>query len=102
MGHFSRRRARLRPEYADLYPRVVPGLWLGARRVAAVVRRSDPSARLRELAGERTLPAVHFEFRGGPRNAVLRLEERGRASDRTVSCPGEVEDAAEATGIGRL
>jgi hypothetical protein len=97
LGHFHRRRARLRPEYAALYPGVVAGLWLGARRVAGIVRRSDPTARERERAAERLLPEAHFEFRGGPRAPGPRLGQRDRATDRAPLNPGQSDDAAEGT-----
>ena len=60
------REARLRPEYAHLYPMLVPGAWdaaaLTADKVAAI--------RLQQLADtyvlhDRVLPEAHFEFRGG-------------------------------------
>ena len=60
------REARLRPEYAHLYPMLVPGAWdaaaLTADKVAAI--------RLQQLADtyvlhDRVLPDAHFEFRGG-------------------------------------
>jgi hypothetical protein len=60
------REARLRPEYAHLYPMLEPGAWQpaaqAAERVAAV--------RLLQLADtfvlhDRVLTDAHFEFRGG-------------------------------------
>ena len=61
-----RREARLRPEYAHLYPMLKPDAWysaaLTAEKVAAI--------RLLQLADayvlhDRVLPDAHFEFRGG-------------------------------------
>lgn len=61
-----RREARLRPEYAHLYPMLEPDTWdsaaLTAERVAAT--------RLLQLADtyvlhDRVLTDAHFEFRGG-------------------------------------
>ena len=60
------REARLRVEYAYLYPMLEPGAWMpaaeAAERVAAV--------RLLQLADtfvlhDRVLTDAHFEFRGG-------------------------------------
>lgn len=93
MGFFCRRRARLRPEYASLYPRVVAGIWLGARRVAGIVRRSDPTAGARERAAERLLPETHFEFRGGRSAPDRRQVDYSRAADDVTLRPGQVEDA---------
>ena len=66
------REARLRPEYAHLYPMLKAGTWdsaaLTAERVAAI--------RLLQLADayvlhDRVLSDAHFEFRGGtPRRAL--------------------------------
>jgi hypothetical protein len=66
------REARLRPEYADLYPTLTPGQWEPAARVAeAVLAR----LLLLEISDaplqDRVLGEEHFEFRGdapdGPR-----------------------------------
>lgn len=59
------REARLRPEYADLYPALEPGVWLPATTVGQqlllwhLAKAVTPS-------GERLLADEHFEFRGGP------------------------------------
>lgn len=61
----ARREARLRPEYAGLYPGVRAGIW----EPAAVVVDRIVAARL--LGGEspamggRVLSDGHFDFRGG-------------------------------------
>jgi hypothetical protein len=81
MHFFGRRRVRLRPAYALLYPHVLDNVWLGARRVASLVRRTDPTARQRERAGERLLPDEHFEFRGQPRAGAARSGRSTRSSD---------------------
>jgi hypothetical protein len=60
----SSREARLRPEHADLYPALKPGVWEPA---AALGRRllvwslAQPKA---VRFGPRLLPDGHFEFRG--------------------------------------
>jgi len=61
------REARLRPEYAEWYPGVVPGVWHNAKwlmeRVLQQVRHGSPSWAI----DGRPLPASHFEFQGaGP------------------------------------
>ena len=60
------REARLRPEYAHLYPMLEPGAWLPA----AVAAEKVASVRLIQLAEtyvlhDRVLTDAHFEFRGG-------------------------------------
>ena len=60
------REARLRPEYAHLYPMLEPGVWVSAAGTAEKVA----AARLLQLADnyvfhDRVLIDAHFEFRGG-------------------------------------
>jgi hypothetical protein len=60
------REARLRPEYAHLYPMLVPDAWEPAAETAAKVA----AWRLLQLADtyvfhDRVLADAHFEFRGG-------------------------------------
>jgi hypothetical protein len=67
-----RREARLRPEYAHLYPMLEPGQWESAAGTADKVA----ATRLLQLEDayvlhDRVLPEVHFEFRGGsPRKQI--------------------------------
>jgi hypothetical protein len=66
------REARLRPEYAHLYPMLEPGAWESAASVAEKVA----AIRLLQLADtyvlhDRVLTDAHFEFRGGtPRRHI--------------------------------
>ena len=60
------REARLRPEYAHLYPMLEPGAWVSAAFTAEKVAAS----RLLQLVDayvfhDRVLTEAHFEFRGG-------------------------------------
>jgi hypothetical protein len=60
------REARVRPEFAHLYPMLKPGDWLPAAEVADKVA----AIRLLQLADtyvlhDRVLIDAHFEFRGG-------------------------------------
>ena len=77
------REARLRPQYADLYPTLTPGVWEPAARVAEVVL-----ARLLLLeishTPDRVLPEEHFEFRGETTAGTPRPGTRGRSADRSV------------------
>lgn len=74
------REARLRPEYADLYPELTPGQWEPAARIAEVVLARYLLQRMTDAPGERTLDESHFEFRGGAEPA--RRPARRRAADR--------------------
>jgi hypothetical protein len=71
-----RREARLRAEYAHLYPMLEPGQWESAASTANKVA----ATRLLQLEDayvlhDRVLPEVHFEFRGGlPRKRISSSE----------------------------
>jgi hypothetical protein len=65
-GISMRREARLRPEYAQLYPMLEPGKW----ESASVMAEKVAAIRLLQLADtyvlhDRVLADAHFEFRGG-------------------------------------
>lgn len=66
------REARLRPEYAHLYPMLRAGAW----EAAAVIADKVVAIRIQQLADayvlhDRVLPDAHFEFRGGsPRRHI--------------------------------
>jgi hypothetical protein len=73
------REARLRPEFADLYPAIEPGVWLPATTVGQQLLLWH-LAKAQTPQGERLMGEEHFEFRGGirlgGRNGV-----RSRAGD---------------------
>ena len=74
------REARLRPEYADLYPGVKPDVWLPATVVGQQLLLWH-LATAATPQGERLMADGHFEFRGGfargPSNG-----DRTRAGDQ--------------------
>ena len=74
----------LKPEYAEFYPGLEPGVWqpVGVllQRIAALVAR-DPS-KSGVITGERTLRDDRFEFRG--------------ASDRPEGWPGSLSRLSDA------
>lgn len=78
------REARLRPEYAHLYPGIEPGAWEPAAELsdrALACRLLQPSGGFALAA--RVLGGGHFEFRGGegPRlGRPLRLAQDPRAA----------------------
>jgi hypothetical protein len=60
------REARLRPEYAHLYPGLTPGRWEPASRIAEVVLANVLLHQMGEAPmPDRLLDEAHFEFRGG-------------------------------------
>ena len=59
------REARLRPEYADFYPGVPPGIWLPAADLGATLLMQHLRAPAPPELGNRLLDESHFEFRGG-------------------------------------
>ena len=66
------REARLRPEYADLYPGIDPGVWFTAATLAEHLDLRRTRAGEADAGGPRTLPPEHFEFRGGERPVGIR------------------------------
>ncbi len=75
------RKARLRPEFAHLYPGLIPGQWEPAARIAEVVLAQFLLQQIAETPSQdRALNEAHFEFRGGvepPRPNIRR-----RAADQ--------------------
>lgn len=59
------REARLRPEFAHLYPGLRPGQWESAGRIAEAVLANLMLQEMTDAtAKERLLTEEHFEFRG--------------------------------------
>ena len=80
------REARLKPEYAELYPTLTPGQWEPAARVAeAVLAR----LLLLEISDaplqDRVLPEQHFDFRGETSIGTSAIQGKTRSSDRPES-----------------
>jgi ribosomal protein S18 acetylase RimI-like enzyme len=79
------REARLRPEFADLYPTLTPGQWEPAARVAEVVLARLLLLEISEAPlHDRLLNEEHFEFRGetpdgAPRHTRSRVADDGDA-----------------------
>jgi hypothetical protein len=74
------REARLRLEYASLYPGVEPGVWLPATTVGQKLLLWHLATSVTPQ-GERLMAEEHFEFRGG-RGAETRNGTLTRASDQ--------------------
>jgi hypothetical protein len=74
------REARLRPEFAHLYPGLTPGRWEPAARIAEAALANVLLQRMGEAPlQDRALDEAHFEFRGGA--DPERSPRGGRASD---------------------
>ena len=67
-----RREARLRSDFAHLYPSLPTDTWLGAAEVGALLLRWIAGGGASPRLGARLLPEAHFEFRGGdvPRGSI--------------------------------
>ena len=76
----SIREAKLRPEYAELYPAIEPGVWMRASDIGRqlllwhLTAASVPDA-------ERVMSDEHFEFRGGHQRTLTDPAQRTRAAD---------------------
>jgi hypothetical protein len=78
------REARLRPEFAPLYPGLEPGTWHDAKALAEQMLtehllRPSPGYGL----SERVLAREHFEFRGGNAASRPRIARR-RCTDPVI------------------
>jgi hypothetical protein len=58
------REARLRPEFAELYPGLTPGRWEPAARIAEAVLANMLLHQMAEAPLQGRLDEAHFEFRG--------------------------------------
>jgi hypothetical protein len=77
------REARLRPEFADLYPTLTPGQWEPAARVAEAVLARLLLLEISEAPlQDRVLNEEHFEFRGETPDGTPRASGSSRAADR--------------------
>lgn len=76
------REARLRPEFADLYPTLTPGQWEPAARIAEVVLARFLLMQISEAPlQDRVLDERHFEFRGETPDGAPRMAPGSRAGD---------------------
>jgi hypothetical protein len=80
----SIREARLRPQYASLYPALEPGTWQPASAIGRQLllwHLTAPSL----PEGERLMSEEHFEFRGGTRRDHGEANARTRQADRSTA-----------------
>jgi hypothetical protein len=84
------REARLRPEFADLYPTLTPGQWEPAARVAEVVLARLLLLQISEAPlQDRLLDERHFEFRGETPDGNPRQPPGIRVGDTAADSPEE-------------
>lgn len=74
------REARLRPEYASLYPGVQPDVWMPASAIGQQLLLWHLTAPATPQ-GERLMAEEHFEFRGGLRRVGSWINMRTRLAD---------------------
>jgi hypothetical protein len=78
----SVREARLRPEYADQYPGIEPGVWFIAATLAEHLDlRRARGSKDEPPSGPRTVSGDHFEFRGGEKPVGARAVLGRRPGD---------------------
>jgi hypothetical protein len=76
------REARLRPQYASLYPALEAGTWQPASAIGRQLllwHLTSPTP----PQGERLMSEEHFEFRGGSRRETAEAGARTRRADRS-------------------
>jgi hypothetical protein len=102
------RQARLRPEHADSYPDIAPGVWTPAAGLARLVLDRGLYRRIPGAKGDRPLPEEHFEFRGPSLPPESRPGGRSRHTDVPVAqaerdlaaSRGRLEDRLDAAEAG--
>jgi hypothetical protein len=70
------RHARLRPEFATLYPALEPDVWMTAAEAGAKVLFWQLQQAGTAALGRRILEAEHFEFSGGWTRGETELRTR--------------------------
>ena len=74
------RQARLKPQYASLYPGVVAGEWIPAWVLAEQLMNTAEQRGV--AAGERVCDPAHYEFRGGGQRGPELRNLRTRVVDQ--------------------
>jgi hypothetical protein len=74
------REARLKPEYASLYPGLQPGVWMSASAMGQQLLLWHLSAQAMPQ-GERLMADEHFEFRGGQKRVGSWINMRTRMAN---------------------
>jgi hypothetical protein len=80
------REARLKPEYADLYPTLTAGQWEPAARVAEALLARLLLLEISDVAvRDRVLQEEHFEFRGETPTGAPGSSGKSRSADAPES-----------------
>ena len=79
------RHARLKPEFAALYPPLTPDIWEPAAEMGARVLLWQLQQKGTEALGTRLLDERHFEFRGRLSAGAQDDQRRSRLEDRRSS-----------------
>ena len=74
------REARLKPEYADLYPGLQPDVWMSASVIGQQLLLWHLTAPATPQ-GDRLIAEEHFEFRGGSKRVGSWINTRTRPAD---------------------
>ena len=74
------REARLKPEYATLYPGIQPGVWMPASAIGQQLLLWHLTAPDMPQ-GERLMAQEHFDFRGGQKRVGSWINMRTRLAD---------------------
>jgi hypothetical protein len=74
------REAKLRIEYAHMYPGVPAGIWMPAADMGAALLMAHLQSSVAPRLGNRLLEEAHFEFRGGLVRGA-QTEERTRSGE---------------------
>ena len=74
------REARLKPEYASIYPGVPPGVWMPASTIGQQLLLWHLTAPATPQ-GDRLISEEHFEFRGGNKRVGSWINTRTRPAD---------------------
>jgi hypothetical protein len=90
------REARLKPQYARLYPGLEPGVWMPVetllRHVTDLIHQDRTKAKA--ISGTRLLHQQHFEYRGMSERPVGLPQGSTRLSDSGAE-PGDLEAAGD-------
>ncbi len=81
---FTAREARLKPEYAERYPHLEPGVWETAAEIGAKVLLWQVQQQGTAALASRILDEEHFEFRGGTPRERNEAGARTRRADRSA------------------
>lgn len=98
------REARLKKQFADLYPGIKPGVWTPVeqviREVTELIHRDRSKSGI--ITGERFLRDEHFEYRGASARPTGLPENSTRLSDSGAEpLPRIISKREQATGRER-